>query len=155
MAYKRPVRLTNPFITLTSDDVTPVTVDLTCYAKGVHLTPEEDDAAATFCDPLGYMWVLTIDLLQSVGTDGLHTLLTSLGGPGTLIDFDVAFNGDPASVDNPHWTGQTRLSAWAFMDAGINETTEINLEMDVIGDVQEDVGVLVRNVLDRGEVVNA
>ena len=153
MAYKRPIRLTNPFITLSNDEALPVTVDLTCYAKGVHLTPEEDDAAATFCDPLGYMWVLTIDLLQSLGAEGLHTLLNSLGGPGTLITFDVAFNGDVASVDNPHWTGQTRLSAWALIDAGINETTEINLEMDVIGDVLEDDGTVLQSV--QREAVNA
>lgn len=140
MAYKRPVRLTNPFITLTTETGTPATIDLTCYARGVHLVPEEDDAAATFCDPLGYMWVLTIDLLQSVGTDGLHDLLMSLGGPGTLVTFDVAFTQDPASAENPHWTGETRLSAWPLIDAGLNEPTEINLEMDVIGDVAEDTG---------------
>lgn len=140
MAYKRPIRLTNPFITLTNTDTTPVTVDLTCYARGVHLVGENDDAAATFCDPLGFMYVLTIDLLQSLGTDGLHTLLTSLGGPGVLVDWEFAYTSDPASVDNPHWSGTSRLPAWTIVDAGINEVTEINLEMDVIGDVTEDDG---------------
>ena len=138
MAYKRPIRLTNPFITLTNDEpTTPVTVDLTCYARGVHLVGENDDAAATFCDPLGFMYVLTIDLLQSLGADGLHGLLTSLGGPGTLVTWEFAYEPGTASADNPHWTGQSRLPAWSIVDAGINEVTEINLEMDVIGDVAE------------------
>lgn len=138
MAYKRPIRLTNPFIQLSNDEpTTPVVVDLTCYARGVHLVGEDDDAAATFCDPLGFMYVLTIDLLQSLGADGLHGLLTSLGGPGTLVTWEFAFTPDAESVDNPHWSGSSRLPAWAIVDAGINETTEINLEMDVIGDVVE------------------
>ena len=61
-------------------------MQLKCFAKGIHLVPEEDDAAATFCDPLGYSWVLTIDLLQSVGADGLDEALWTLGGPGTVVD---------------------------------------------------------------------
>lgn len=142
MAYKRPIRLTNPFITFTNTETVPVTVDLTCYARGVHLVGENDDAAATFCDPLGFMYVLTVDLLQSLGADGLHALLTSLGGPGTLIEWEFAFSSAVASADNPHWSGESRLPAWSIVDAGINEVTEINLEMDVIGDVLEEPPVL-------------
>lgn len=141
MAYKRPVRLVSPFITVSNRAEPVVTVDLTCYSRGVHLSPDEDDASATFCDPLGFTWVLTLDLLQSLGADGLHTLLTSLGGPGTLIDWEFAYTDAVASVDNPHWTGEARLPAWAIVDAGINEPTEINLEFAVIGDPVEDDGV--------------
>ena len=133
----RPVRLVDPFITLTGAGTTPTPVVLKCFAKGIHLVPEEDDAAATFCDPLGYSWVLTIDLLQSVGAEGLDEALWSLGGPGTVVEFDFAYSDTPGpgTVDNPHWTGTARLTAWAVVDSGINETTEINLEMTVIGDV--------------------
>ena len=35
----------------------------------------------------------------------------------------------------PIGLAQRRLNAWAAVDAGINEATEINLEMTVIGDV--------------------
>jgi hypothetical protein len=135
MATPRPVRLVDPFIELTGAGTTPVPVVLKCHARGIHLVPEEDDAAATFCDPLGYSWVLTIDLLQSLGTEGLDEALWSLGGPGTVVDFDFAYLDEPSSVDNPHWAGTCRLTAWAVVDSGINEPTEINLEMDVIGDV--------------------
>lgn len=131
----RPERLTDPNITLSNGTTD---VQLKCYARGIHLVPEEDDAAATFCDPLGFSWVLTVDLLQSVGTDGLDEALWSLGGPGTVVEFDFSYYDDaitPPGVANPHWTGNARLVAWAPVDAGINETTEINLEMDVIGDV--------------------
>ena len=141
MATPRPVRLVNPTITLTNSETTPVTVELRCHARGIHLVPEEDDAAATFCDPLGYSWLLTVDLLQSLGAEGLDSALWSLGGPGTVVDFDFAYSDDgvtPASEDNPHWSGQARLVAWAPVDAGINEPTEINLEMTVIGDVTRD-----------------
>lgn len=134
----RPERLTDPNITLTGAGTTPTPVQLKCFAKGIHLIPESDDAAATFCDPLGYMWKLTVDLLQSVGVDGLDEALWSLGGPGTVCDFDFAYYDDavtPAGIENPHWTGSARLTAWSVVDAGINETTEINLEMTVIGDV--------------------
>ena len=137
MAYVRPVKLTNPFITFTNQEVTPVTIELTCYARGVHLVPEEDDASATFCDPLGFAWVLTVDLLQSLGAEGLEELLSSLGGPGTLIDWEFAYTDAVASVDNPHWAGEARLPAWAPVDAGINEPTEINMELAVIGDVEK------------------
>ena len=138
MPTVRPERLTDPHITLTGAGATPTAVQLKCFAKGIHLVPEEDDAAATFCDPLGYSWVLTIDLLQSVGAGSLDEALWGLGGPGTVVDFDFAYYDDsvtPPGIENPHWSGQARLVAWAVVDAGINETTEINLEMDVIGDV--------------------
>ena len=138
MPTVRPERLTDPHITLTGAGASPSPVQLKCFAKGIHLVPEEDDAAATFCDPLGYSWVLTIDLLQSVGADGLDEALWGLGGPGTVVEFDFAYYDDaitPPGIENPHWTGSARLTAWSPVDAGINETTEINLEMAVIGDV--------------------
>jgi len=138
MAYIRPVRLVKPFITLTSTGTTPVTVDLTCFARGVHLMGEEDDALATFCDPLGLAWILTIDLLQSLGAEGLEEALSSLGAPGDVLGFEFAYTDDVASIDNPHWSGEVLLVAWPVVDAGINEPTEINLEMDVIGEVTKE-----------------
>ena len=141
MAAPKAAKLVDPFITLTGAGTTPTPVQLKCFARGIHLTPESDDAAATFCDPLGFSWLLTIDLVQSLGAEGLDEALWSLGGPGTMVDFDFAYSDDaaaPATVDNPHWTGRARLVAWAPVDAGINEPTEINLEMTVDGDVTRD-----------------
>lgn len=139
MPTKVPQKLTYPYITLASQGTTPVVVDLTCFARGIHIMGEEDDASATFCDPLGYTWMITVDLLQSLGADGLDEALWSLGGPGTIVDFEFAYNkeGTPqtGTVDNPLWTGTARLTAWPVVDAGINEPTEINLEMDVIGEI--------------------
>ena len=137
MPYVRPVKLIDPWIRLGGDVGPPVIpeVDLKCFAKGVHLMGEEDDALMTFCDPLGYSWILTVDLLQSLGADGLEEALWSLGGPGTVVSFEFAYTEDVASVDNPHWSGKVRLSAWPIVDAQVNEPTEITLEMDVIGDI--------------------
>lgn len=150
----RPIRLTDPFITLGVDAPTgtPPTVaaDLKCFASGVHLMPEEDDAAATFCDPLGFTWVLTLDLKFSVGDDSLDEALASLGGPGTVVPFDFAYRDAAASASNPHWTGEVRLVAYPIVDAGINEVTEINLEMDVIGDVERDDGTTTTMMLANG-----
>lgn len=137
----RPIKLVDPFITLSTEGTTPVTVDLKCFAKGVHLMGTADDALATFCDPLGYSWTLNLDLLMSLGTTGVDEALESLGGPGTVVDFEFAYTPDVASVDNPHWTGKCRLVAWPIVDAGINEPTEFTIEMDVIGDITKDNGL--------------
>jgi len=139
----KPIKLQDPWITLGVDGAgPPVTVqaDLTCFSSGVHLIPEEDDAAATFCDPLGFAWVLTIDLKMSLGPDSLDEALTSVGGPGAVVPFEFAYRNEAASATNPHWSGEVRLVAYAIVDAGINEVTEINLEMDVIGDIVRDDG---------------
>ena len=141
----RPIRLTDPWIVLGVDSVGPpvtTAADLTCFSSGIHLMPEEDDAAATFCDPLGFVWKLTIDLKMSVGPDSLDEALTSIGGPGTVVPFEFAYRNAPAAADNPHWTGEVRLVAYAIVDSGINEVTEVNLEMDVIGDIARDDGTL-------------
>jgi hypothetical protein len=144
MADARPIKLVDPFITLGEDDATavPPTVAqvLTCFAKGVHLMGEEDDALATFCDPLGYSWKLSLDLLMSFGANSLDAALTSLGGPGTVVPFEFAYTPDVASLANPHWTGKVRLTAAPIVDAGINEPTEFTMEMDVIGDIVRDDG---------------
>lgn len=140
MATKPPQKLTYPYITLSNQETVPTTVDLTCFARGIHIMGEEDDASATFCDPLGYTWQITVDLLQSLGADGLDEALWSLGGPGTIVDFEFAYIKEgtvppTGTVDNPVWSGTARLTAWPVVDAGINEPTEINLEMDVIGEI--------------------
>lgn len=142
----KPIKLQDPWITLGVDGVGPpitVAADLTCFSSGVHLIPEADDAAATFCDPLGFAWVLTIDLKMSLGTGSLDEALTSVGGPGAVVPFEFAYRNAAAAADNPHWTGEVRLVAYAVVDAGIGEVTEINLEMDVIGDISRDDGTLV------------
>jgi hypothetical protein len=139
----RPIRLADPYITMGVDGVgPPVTTaqDLTCFCSGIHLVPENDDAAATFCDPLGFKWVLTLDLKMSLGTASLDEAWQSLGAPGTVVPFEFAYTKDAAAVDNPHWTGEVRLPALTIVDAGINEVTEINIDMDVIGEIARDSG---------------
>lgn len=132
MATAKPMRLQDPFIKLGTG---PTLKDMKCFAKGLHLVPEEDDAAATFCDPLGYQWLLTIDLLMSVGPESTDDALWAIGGPGAVVAWEFAYNNTAASATNPHWNGTARLTAWSVVDAGINETTEINLELNVIGDI--------------------
>lgn len=139
----RPIRLVDPFIQLGEDSVGPpatTAVDLTCFSNGVHLAGEEDDTLATFCDPLGYSWNLTIDLKMSLGPDSLDEALMSIGGPGTVVPFEFAYTHDPASATNPHWTGKVRVVAYPIVDAGINEATEFSMEMAVIGDIIRDDG---------------
>jgi hypothetical protein len=157
MADARPIKLVDPYIVLGEDDavaVPPTTAQvLTCFAKGVHLLGEEDDALATFCDPLGYSWKLSIDLLMSFGANSLDAALQSLGGSGTVVPFEFAYTPDPASITNPHWTGQVRLTAYPIVDAGINEPTEFTMEMDVIGDIIRDDGTLARNI-NTGQIVD-
>lgn len=138
MADARPIKLIDPWIILGEDSVGPpatVAVDLKCFCKGIHLMGEEDDALATFCDPLGYAWKLSLDLLMSLGPDSLDAALDSLGGPGTVVPFEFAYTDAPASATNPHWSGSVRLTAYPIVDAGINEPTEFTMEMDVIGDI--------------------
>lgn len=139
----RPVRLVDPFITLGETTTGPpatTAIDFTCFTKGIHLTGEEDDALATFCDPNGYSWSLTLDVLMSLGTGSLDEALSKLGGPGTVVPFDFAYTKDAASLDNPHWTGNVRIPAVSIVDAGINEPTEINMEMALVGEISRDDG---------------
>lgn len=149
----RPIRLTDPFIKLGTTATGPpatTAADLKCFASGIHIIPEEDDAAATFCDPLGFQWVMTLDLKMSVGDDSLDEALSSLGGPGTVVPFEFAYRDAAASATNPHWTGEVRLVAYAIVDSGINEVTEINMEMDVIGDITRDDGAIQTMMLANG-----
>lgn len=143
MASVKPVKLIDPWIQLGASDVGPPVVepvDVKCFAKGIHLMGEEDDALATFCDPLGYSWALSIDFLMSLGPDSLDEALQSLGGPGTVVPFEFAYTNDPASPSNPHWSGKVRLTAYPIVDAQINEPTEFTMEMDVIGEIIRDDG---------------
>lgn len=135
----RPVRLVDPFITL-GGPTTPPPVDFTCFIAGIHLTGDTDDDLATFCDPNGFAYTLTLDGKMSLGADGLEEALQGLGGPGTVVPFEFAYTKDPASVDNPHWTGKVRIPAYNIVDAGINEASDVPLEMTVIGEVTKDDG---------------
>lgn len=143
MPTPRPVKLIDPWIQLGETDVGPpatTAVDLKCFAKGIHLMGEEDDALMTFCDPLGYSWSLSIDLLMSLGEGSLDEALMSLGGPGTVVPFEFAYTNDPPSISNPHWSGRVRITAWPIVDAQVNEPTEFTMEMDVIGEIERDDG---------------
>lgn len=140
----RPVRLVDPFITLGGDpDALPAPlepIDFTCFIAGIHLTGESDDALATFCDPEGFAYTLTLDGKMSLGAGSLDEALEELGGPGTVVPFEFAYTKDAASVDNPHWSGKVRIPATPIVDAGINDPSDVPMEMAVIGDVLRDTG---------------
>lgn len=140
----KPIRLTDPFITLGADDpiaVPPTTAySFQCFSNGIHLTGESDDDLATFCDPQGFAYTLSLDLKMSLGPESLDEAIQNLGGPGTVVPFEFAYTGDPASASNPHWTGKVRLPAFPIVDAGINEATSFTVDMDVIGEITRDDG---------------
>jgi len=143
----KPIRLTDPLITLGIDSVgPPVTVahQFVCFSNGIHLTGDADDDLATFCDPEGFAYTLSLDLKMSLGAESLDEALMALGGPGTVVPFEFAYTSDPASADNPHWSGKVRIPAWPIVDAGINEATSFTIDMPVIGDVTRDDGTLTR-----------
>ena len=143
MAAPKPIRLTNPFIVLGTDSAgPPVTTahDFQCFSNGIHLTGEADDDLATFCDPQGFAYTLSLDLKMSLGTDSLDAALQALGGPGTVVPFEFAYTPDVAGPTNPHWSGEVRLPAFPIVDAGINEATSFTVDMDVIGEIMRDDG---------------
>jgi hypothetical protein len=150
MATPKPIRLTDPFITLGVDGVgPPVTTahSFTCFSNGIHITGEADDDLATFCDPEGFAYTVSLDLKMSLGAESLDEAITALGGPGTVVPFEFAYTADPASADNPHWSGEVRLPAIPIVDAGINEATSFTIDMAVIGEITKDVGSGVTMVL--------
>lgn len=145
MAAPKPIRLTDPFITLGVDSVgPPVTTahSFQCFSNGIHLTGEADDNLATFCDPEGFAYTLSLDLKMSLGAESLDAAFEALGGPGTVVPFEFAYTPDPAAADNPHWSGKVRIPAYPIVDAGINEATSFTVDMPVIGDITKDVGTM-------------
>jgi hypothetical protein len=145
MAAPKPIRLTDPFITLGVDGVgPPVTTahSFQCFSNGIHLTGEADDNLATFCDPEGFAYTLSLDLKMSLGAESLDAAFEALGGPGTVVPFEFAYTPDPAAADNPHWSGKVRIPAYPIVDAGINEATSFTVDMPVIGDITKDVGTM-------------
>jgi hypothetical protein len=144
MAAPKPIRLTDPYIILGEDNptATPPTVahEFICFSNGIHLTGENDDDLATFCDPQGFAYTLSLDLKMSLGPESLDEALQALGGPGTVVPFEFAYTNDPASASNPHWSGKVRLPAFPIVDAGINEATSFTADMDVIGEITRDDG---------------
>lgn len=137
----KPIRLTDPFIEL---GPTATAIAFECFSNGIHLTGEADDELATFCDPDGFAYTLSLDLKMSLGPDSLDEAFETLGGPGTVVDFDFAYQQGPASATNPHWSGRVRIPAVPIVDAGINEPTSFTIDMEVIGDITRDDGVVQR-----------
>lgn len=148
----KPIRLTDPLITLGITAAGPPATtaqQFVCFSNGIHITGDPDDDFATFCDPDGFAYTLTLDLKMSLGAGSLDEALEKLGGPGTVVPFEFAYTPDDASVDNPHWSGKVRLSAYPIVDAGINEATSFSMEMPVIGDITRDDGSGVTTVVGR------
>ena len=138
MAGHKPVRLTNPFITLGEASVGPpetFAIDFECFSNGIHILGEENDDLATFCDPQGYEYTLSLDLKMSLGVGSLDEAFQTLGGTGTVVPFEFAYDKGAASADNPHWSGEVRIPAIPIVDAGINEPTSFTVDMDIIGEI--------------------
>jgi hypothetical protein len=153
MAAPKPIRLTDPFITLGVDGAGPPATtahSFQCFSNGIHLTGEADDDLATFCDPEGFAYTLSLDLKMSLGAESLDAAFEALGGPGTVVPFEFAYTGDPAGTGNPHWSGKVRIPAIPIVDAGINEATSFTIDMAVIGDITRDDGSGVMRVLGAG-----
>jgi len=141
----KPVRLTDPHITLGETTTGPpatVAIEFVCFSNGIHLTGEPDDELATFCDPDGFAYTLSLDLKMSLGVDSLDQAFITLGGPGTVVPFEFSYTDDPASIDNPVWTGKVRIPAIPIVDAGINEPTSFTIDMEVIGEITRDDGAI-------------
>lgn len=139
----KPIRLTDPFIVLGADSVGPpvtTAIEFVCFSNGIHLTGEPDDELATFCDPDGFAYTLSLDLKMSLGADSLDQAFITLGGPGTVVPFEFAYAHGDASIDNPHWSGKVRIPAIPIVDAGINEPTSFTIDMEVIGEITRDDG---------------
>jgi hypothetical protein len=120
-----------------------VAIEFVCFSNGIHLTGEPDDDLATFCDPDGFAYTLSLDLKMSLGTDSLDQAFITLGGPGTVVPFEFSYTTDPAAADNPVWSGKVRIPAIPIVDAGINEPTSFTIDMEVIGEITRDDGTLV------------
>jgi hypothetical protein len=145
MATPKPVRLTDPLITLGEDSVGPpatTAIQFVCFSNGIHLTGDADDELATFCDPEGFAYTLSLDLKMSLGPESLDAAFETLGGAGTVLPFEFAYTADPPSASNPHWSGKVRLPAIPIVDAGINEPTSFTIDMEVIGEITRDNGTL-------------
>lgn len=154
----KPIRLTDPYIVLGVDGVgPPVTVaqEFVCYSNGIHLTGDNDDALATFCDPQGFAYTLSLDLKMSLGAGSLDEAFEALGGAGTVVPFEFAYTSAVASADNPHWTGTVRIPAIPIVDAGINEPTSFTIDMEVIGDILRDSGTGTTRVVGATSHVHA
>jgi hypothetical protein len=148
----KPIRLTDPLITLGTDSVGPpatTAYQFVCFSNGIHLTGDADDDLATFCDPEGFAYTLSLDLKMSLGTDSLDEAFQALGGPGTVVPFEFAYTTEDASPENPHWSGKVRIAAYPIVDAGINEATSFTIDMPLIGDVMRDDGSGVLTVVGK------
>lgn len=142
----KPIRLTDPFITLGETTTGPpatTAIEFVCFSNGIHLTGDTDDDLATFCDPQGFAYTLSLDLKMSLGAGSLDEAFQKLGGAGTVVPFEFAYQPGAASADNPHWSGKVRIPAIPIVDAGINEPTSFTIDMEVIGEIERDDGTLV------------
>jgi hypothetical protein len=77
---------------------------------------------------------------MSIGQESCDEALQSLGGPGTTVPFEFAYTNDPPSATNPHWSGTVMLTAYPIVDAQVNEPTEFEYSLDVIGEISRDDG---------------
>lgn len=128
-----PLVLNSPKIQLSSG-----TVDLKCHARQLSVLPDQEFAdVSTFCNPGGeapgqVSWTLSITALQSFAADGLYNTLSPL--QGTTVDFDVQPDDVAAiSVTNPKISGTCYVPIVPLLDAGVGETSELDIEFKIVG----------------------
>ena len=139
-----PYILQHPRITLDAGAATPI--DIECMANEVHTNVEQDEnTIETFCGSYTTykpeVWDLTVNAVESFGTDGLWTKVRPL--VGTIVDVELLPDRDAAvSVDNPIWYGPGLVKAFPFIDGAIGEASEFDLIVAMQGTPQTSITAL-------------
>jgi hypothetical protein len=135
MANPIPFVLEHPSIILDYDGATPV--DVSCMANEVHTNVSQDETTVTtFCGQYTTykpeVWDITLQGVESFGTDGLWTVLRPL--VGQTVPFELIPDGSqPVSVDNPVMSGVATVKAFPFIDAAAGEASEYDVVLAVQG----------------------
>lgn len=118
-------------------------IELDCSANEVHTNVEQDESTVeTFCGTYtnykAEVWDITIQGVQSFGTDGLWNVLRPL--VGTIVPFELLPDTDAAvSASNPLMQGTALVKAFPFIDAALGEASEFDVVFAVQGQPTWDI----------------
>lgn len=135
MADPVPHFMTKPLLVI-GPSATPV-MEIECAANNIEVVPDQDENEYdTFCGTYATYgpekWTITMTVLQSFGVDGVWTKLRPV--VGTVQPFEIRPDApDPRSIDNPAMTGTATVKAFPFLSGGVNEPSEIDIELKVQG----------------------
>jgi len=129
-----PFVLNKPTVTIDGNDIT-------CLCHQVTFAPDQDtNDYDTFCahytsyGPL--KMTITLSMFVSYGTDGMWTILKPL--ENTVVTLTVTPAALPVvagTVDNPTASAQVQVPGIPFMDAGVGEASDVDLDFVVQGNV--------------------